>query len=88
MKANTLEYTLTVILLIIITEKEVYLVTSYSCIFKVTKLNYDIYDKNFKVFYILYHYLKELELPINIIINYKNLEYFSTTKILFYYQAK
>ena len=36
----------------------------------------------FEIFHTWCYYLKELESPINIIINYKNLEYFSTTKIL------
>jgi len=34
----------------------------------------------FKAFYIWYYYLEELELPIDIIINYKNPKYFLTTK--------
>jgi len=42
----------------------------------------------FEVFYIWYYYLEELEFPIDIIIDYKNLEYFLTIKILFYYQIR
>jgi len=38
-----------------------------------------------KAYNILYYYLKELELSIDIIMDYKNLEYFLTTKILSHY---
>jgi len=55
-KTNALDYTLIAILLIIIEENKVYLVTFHSCMFKVTKLNYDIYNKKlfvvFEAFYI------------------------------------
>jgi len=57
-------------------------VTFYFCIFKAIKLNYNTYDKKlsivFKVFYIWHYYLEGLEL----FMDYKNLEYFLTTKIL------
>ena len=73
-------------------EKEVYPVTFHFYIFKATELNYNIYDKEilvvFEAFYTWYHYLEELELLIDFIMNHKNLEYFSTTKILSYCQAR
>ena len=60
--------------------------------FKAAKLNYNMHNKKllvvFEVFYIWYHYLEELEFPIDVIMDYKNLEYFLTTKILFYYQIR
>ena len=60
--------------------------------FKATKLKYNTYDKKlsivFKFFYIWHHYLEGLELFIDVIIDHKNLEYFLTTKILSYYQAR
>ena len=91
-ETNALEYTLTAILLIITEEKEVYSVVFHSCLFKTTELNYDIYNKEFltvfKAFYTWCHYLKGLECPIDIITNHKNLEYFLTTKILFYCQVR
>ena len=69
-ETDTSEYILTAIFSIMIEEKKVYLVTFYSCTFKATKLNYDIYNKEllvvFKAFYIWYHYLEGLELPIKI----------------------
>jgi len=45
------EYTIIAILSIIIKEKEVYPVAFYSCMFKATKLKYDIHNKElFTVF--------------------------------------
>jgi len=50
------------------------------------ELNYDTYDKEllaiFEAFKIWWYYLEGLAYPINIAMNYKNLEYFSTTKVL------
>ena len=91
-KTNALDYTLTVILSIIIEEKEVYSVVFHSHTFKAIELNYDTYDKKlsttFKVFCTWHHYLEKSKLLINVIIDHKNLEYFSTTKVYFYYQTR
>jgi len=61
-KTDALKYTLTAIFLIITEEKEVYLVTFYSCIFKTTELNYNMYNKKllavFKAFYTWCYYLE------------------------------
>jgi len=55
-ETDVLKYTLTAIFLIITEEKEVHLVTFYSCTFKITELNYNMYNKKllvvFKAFYI------------------------------------
>ena len=92
LETNASNYVLIAILSIIIEEKKVYLVTFHFCMFKATDLNYNIYNQEllvvFKAFCIWYHYLERLELPIDIITDYKNLEYILTTKILSYYQAK
>ena len=57
--------------------------------FKTTKLNYNTHSKKLlmvlKAYNIWYYYLKELELSIDVIMDYKYLEYFLTTKILSYY---
>ena len=70
-------------------EKKFYLVAFHSCLFKATELNYNMYNKEllimFKAFYTWYYYLEELEWLIDIIVDHKNLEYFSTTKISSYY---
>ena len=92
MKTNASEYILVAIFLIMIEEKEVHLVTFHSHTFKTTELNYDMHDKElltvFKVFYIWHHYLEGLVLPIDIMTDYRNLEYFLTTKILSHHQAR
>ena len=92
METNTLDYFLAAILLVMTGEKEVYLVAFHFCIFKAIKLNYDTYDKEllvvFEAFYTWCHYLEELKLLTDVITVHKNLEYFSTTKILSHYQAK
>lgn len=60
--------------------------------FKTVELNCNTHDKEllmvFEAFYIWHHYLKESELSLDVIIDYKNLGYFLTTKILFCYQER
>ena len=86
METNTLDYTLIVILSIVNEDNEVYPVAFHSYTFIVVELNYDIYDKEllaiFEAFKIWQHYLEGLAYPINVVMDHKNLEYFSTTKIL------
>ena len=86
METDALDYTLTVILSIVNEENQVHLVAFHSHTFTVVELNYNTYDKEllaiFKAFKIWWHYLEGLAYPINIIIDYKNLEYFSITKVL------
>ena len=61
-------------------------VTFHSYIFIVVELNYNTYYKKllaiFEAFKIWQHYLKGLASPINMAMDYKNLEYFSTIKVL------
>ena len=81
-----MNYALTAILSIMNEENEVYLVIFYFHTFTVAKLNYDTYDKELLVIFealeIWWYYLKGLAYPINIVMDYKNLEYFSTSKVL------
>jgi len=81
-----LDYTLTVILSIVNEENEVHLVAFHSHTFTIAELNYDTYDKKllaiFEAFKIWRHYLEDLAYPINVVMDHKNLEYFSTTKVL------
>uniref|UniRef100_A0A0W0F2H4 Reverse transcriptase RNase H-like domain-containing protein n=1 Tax=Moniliophthora roreri TaxID=221103 RepID=A0A0W0F2H4_MONRR len=50
------------------------------------ELNYDMHNKEllaiFKAFKLWHHYLEGAANPINVVTDHKNLEYFSTTKIL------
>jgi len=86
------DYALAAILSIINKDNEVHPVAFHSRTFTVAELNYDTYDKEllaiFEAFKIWQHYLKGPAYPIDIIIDYKNLEYFSTTKILIRRQAQ
>jgi len=86
METDTLDYALAVILSIVNEENEVHLVTFHSYIFTVAELNYNTYDKEFfaifEAFKIWQHYLEGPAYPIDVVTDYKNLEYFSTTKIL------
>ena len=85
-ETDVLDYTLAVILLIIIKEKDMHLVVFHSYMFKAAELDYNLHNKKlpivFEAFYIWYHYLEESELSIDIIIDHKNLKYFLITKIL------
>ena len=80
------DYALAAILSIVNKDNEVHPITFHSCTFTVAKLNYDTHDKKllaiFKAFKIWWHYLEGLVYPIDIVMDHKNLEYFSTTKIL------
>ena len=86
MKTDTLNYALAEILSIVNEENEVYLVVFHSCIFTTTKLNYNMHDKElpaiFEAFKIWQHYLEDLAYPIDVVMDCKNLEYFSTIKVL------
>ena len=90
-ETNALDYALTTILSVINEDNEVYPVAFHSHTFTVAELNYDIHDKEllaiFEAFKIWRHYLEGLAYPIDIVIDHKNLEYFSTTKVLTRRQA-
>ena len=64
----------------------------HSCTFTGLELNYDIHDKElsaiFEVFKRWRHYLEGLAKPIDVITDHKNLEYFSTMKLLTQRQAR
>jgi len=91
-ETDALNYALTAILSIVNENNEVYSVTFHSHTFTAVELNYDTHDKEllaiFEAFKIWQHYLEGLAYPINIVTDYKNLEYFSTTKVLTQRQAQ
>ena len=86
MKTNASNYALAAILSIVNKDNEVHLVTFHSHTFTAVELNYDIYNKEllaiFEAFKIWQHYLEGPAYPIDVVMNHKNLEYFSTTKVL------
>ena len=92
METNALDYAFAMIFSIVNEENEVHLVAFHSYTFTILELNYNTYNKKllaiFEVFKIWQHYLEGLVYPINIVIDYKNLEYFSTIKILTWKQAQ
>jgi len=87
-KTDILDYALITIFSIVNKENEVHPVTFHSHTFITVELNYNIHihDKEllviFEVFKIWQHYLEGPASSINIVIDHKNLEYFSITKIL------
>jgi len=91
METDALDYILIVILSIVNKENKVHLVTFHSCTFTIVELNYDTHNKKllaiFEAFKIWQHYLESLAYSIDIIMDHKNLEYFSTTKVLIWRQA-
>jgi len=91
METDALGYALTEILSIVNEDNEVHPVAFHSHTFTAVELNYDTHDKEllviFEAFKIWQHYLEGLAYPIDIITDHKNLEYFSTTKILTWRQA-
>jgi len=92
METDASDYTFTAILSIVNDDNEIYLVAFHSRTFTVAKLNYNTYDKEllaiFEAFKIWRHYLEGLAYFINIVMDHKNLEYFSTTKVLTQRQAQ
>jgi len=86
------DYTLAAILSIMTKDNEIYPVAFHSWTFSALELNYDVHDKEllviFEAFKIWRHYLERSALPIDVVIDHKNLEYFSTTKVLMRQQAR
>ena len=90
-ETDALDYALTAILSIVNKENEVYSVAFHSHTFTMVELNYDTHDKEllviFEVFKIWWYYLEGLAYSIDVVMDHKNLEYFSTTKVLTQRQA-
>ena len=91
METDASDYAFTAILFIVNKDNKVHPVAFHSHTFTVVELNYDTYDKEllaiFKAFKIWQYYLEGLAYPIDVVADYKNLEYFSTTKVLTQRQA-
>ena len=85
-ETDTLDCALAAILFIINEDNEVHLVVFHSHTFTTAELNYDIHNKElltiFKAFKIWWHYLEGPAYSIDVVMDHKNLEYFSTAKIL------
>jgi len=92
METNASDYALAAILSIMTKDNEIHLVAFHSRTFSTPELNYNVHDKEllaiFEAFKIWRHYLEGSASPIDIVMDHKNLEYFSTTKILTRQQAR
>ena len=92
METNASDYALATILSIVNEDNEVHPVAFHSRTFTVTELNYDTHDKEllaiFEAFKIWQYYLEGPAYSIDIVTDHKNLEYFSTTKVLTQRQAR
>ena len=92
METDALDYALAAILSIVNEDNKVHPVAFHSRTFTAAELNYNTYDKKllaiFKAFKIWWHYLEGLAYPIDIVMDHKNLEYFSTTKVLIWRQVQ
>ena len=79
-------YALGAILSIIFNCSDIYPITFHSHTFTSPKQNYNTHDKEllaiFDAFRVWRHYLEGSGMPIDMVTDHKNLEYFSTTKIL------
>src|SRR5580765_9093537 len=91
-ETNASDYVLAAVLSIMLPNGEIHPVAFHSRSFNSMELNYDIHDKElyaiFEAFRIWCHYLDGSATPIDVITDHKNLEYFSTTKILNRRQAR
>jgi len=92
METNASDYALAAILSIMTKDNEIHPVAFHSRTFSTLKLNYDVHNKEllaiFEAFKIWRHYLEGSTSPIDVVIDHKNLEYFSTTKILMHWQVR
>jgi len=86
------DYALAAILSIMTKDNEIHPVAFHSRTFSAPELNYEVHDKEllaiFEAFKIWRHYLEGSTSPIDVVTDHKNLEYFSTTKILTRRQAR
>src|ERR1700733_9633284 len=85
------DYALAAILSIHTTDGDIHPVAFHSCSFNPTELNYDTHDKEllaiFEAFKHWRQYLKGSGHPVDVVTDHRNLEYFSTTKLLTHRQA-
>ncbi len=85
-ETNASDYAIAAILSIYLEDSEIHPITFLSQSLHNAELNYDTHDKEllaiFEAFKYWCHYLEGSVDPIDIVTDHKNLEYFSTTKIL------
>jgi len=91
-ETNTSDYAIAGILSITGSDDEIRPIAFYSHTLTAPELNYDTHNKEllaiFKAFKSWHHYLEGPAFPIDIMTDHKNLEYFSTSKVLTHQQAR
>ena len=91
METDALDYAVASILSITCADGELHPVAFYSWTLTAPELNYDTNNKEllaiFEAFQTWHHYLEGSMTPVDVIMDHKNLEYFSTSKVLTRRQA-
>jgi hypothetical protein len=91
-KMDALDYGLATVLFIHSSNSEIHSITFHSHSFNPTELNYDTHDKEllmiFEAFKHWCQYLEGSRTLVDVVTDYKNLEYFATTKLLTRRQAR
>ena len=86
------DYALGAILSIQTDSGEIHPVAFHSRTFSAPELNYDTHDKEllaiFDAFRVWHHFLEGSGTPVDVVMDQKNLKYFSTTKVLTRRQAR
>src|SRR5467141_3941898 len=91
-KTDASDYALAAVLSITTPTGELHPIAFHSRTFSAPELNYDVHDKEllaiFEAFKRWRHYLEGSALPIDVVTDHRNLQYFSMTKILTRRQAR
>ena len=91
-ETDTSDYAIAGILSLTCSDNEIHPIAFYSHTLSGAELNYDTHDKEllaiFEGFKSWRHYLEGSATPIDIVTDHKNLEYFSTTKLLMRHQVR
>ena len=86
------DYAVAGILSITCADGEIHPLAFYSQTLTAPELNYDMHDKEllaiFEAFWAWRHYLEDSGSPVDVVTDHKNLEYFSTSKVLTCRQAR
>ena len=91
-ETDTSDYVIAAIFSIILPNGKIHPMAFHSHTLTTSELNYDTHDKEllaiFEAFKKWRHYLEGSVLPVDVVTDHKNLEYFSTTKLLTRRQAR
>jgi RNase H-like domain found in reverse transcriptase len=91
LETDSSNYALGAILSVYTPDGEIHPIAFHSCSFNSAELNYGTHDKEllaiFEAFKHWWQYLEGSGTPIDVVTDHKNIEYFSTTKLLTGWQA-